>query len=209
LYRLQICTNWCSICDLRGVLDRFGHHLSVRDIAAGPAATGQSVPASQCCRESVVCDTPRPREGAGCHKPVSLGVVLVVLYHIGVVLVGTVYWYRAAPSGLAGWLAGWLATAGRLSSPHPQKPTSGSRLQTGPRRSGGPPGPRVGAREAAPPSPHSGGAALRSGGNWGSGGKPIYPRTQPHGGRGPGVNRNSADWLSLTFHHLLCTGAQF
>jgi hypothetical protein len=37
--------------------------------------------------------------------------------------------------------------------------------QTGPRRSGGPPAPRVSAREAAPPSPHSRGAAPRSGGN--------------------------------------------
>jgi hypothetical protein len=31
-----------------------------------------------------------------------------------------------------------------------------------------------------------------------SGSKPtgIHSRTQPHSGRGPGVNRNSADWLS-------------
>jgi hypothetical protein len=39
---------------------------------------------------------PHPTRVWGCHKPVSLGVVLVVLYHLGVVLVGTMHmWERS------------------------------------------------------------------------------------------------------------------
>eukprot|EP01047_Picozoa_sp_COSAG01_P025173 COSAG01_NODE_1578_length_9832_cov_75.363403_9_plen_43_part_00 len=38
-----------------------------------------------------VCDT-RTQLGWGCHRPVSLGVVLAVLYRLGVVLISVIYW---------------------------------------------------------------------------------------------------------------------